>query len=108
MHDVMSLPDATSYHNLINSNWCSRYQIFFAVASSADPEMASPFATSHPGSIPFLIAQFWGLYAADKTCTCTNTTFTDQGPKLQCLLKIKEDLYKLRIDFQDAKNNVSN
>ena len=30
---------------------------------------------------------------------------SDQGPKLQCLLKVKEDL---SMDFYDAKNNVSN
>ena len=31
----------------------------------------------------------------------------DQGPELQCLLKVKEDLSYV-LNFQDAKNNVSN
>ena len=30
---------------------------------------------------------------------------TDQGPELQCLLRVKEDLSYVLI-FQDAKNNV--
>ena len=38
--------------------------------------------------------------------TCT-VLFIYQGPELQCLPKVKEDLSKVLI-FQDAKNNVSN
>ena len=88
--------------NLINSNWCSSYRMFFVVPSSADPEMASPFTTSHLGLYRFLISQFWGLYAADNTCQFSNTKFKIRAQKYNASLKLNATLVK------NTNNNVSN
>ena len=37
----------------------------------------------------------------------SEVSFPDQGPELQCLLRVKEYLSEVLI-FQDAKNNVLN